>query len=161
MVFYSTLSSSFVVFLTSCDLQRSFAPPISVGVLPRLPPEFNWLQKSEFALSQYYSQRGRNFIKILSTQIANCPNWIPLALSPLCLIHFWSWEISLFSLLALWGNKNWPPSIKVKQIEISQNKMGLKDCKWSSLNAPGTQNPLSHPFLELGKVPLLTISPLG
>ena len=33
----------------------------------------------------------------------------------LCLVHFWSWVNSLFSLLALWGNKNWPPSMKVKQ----------------------------------------------
>ena len=73
---------------------------------------------------------------------------------------FWSWEISLFSVLALWGNKNWLPSIKVKQIEIFQNKMSLKGCKWSSLNAPGTQIPLSHSFLELGEFPFLSISPL-
>ena len=70
-------------------------------------------------------------------------------------------DFSLFSLLALWGNKKWPPSMKVQQIENCQNKMGLKGCKWSSLNAPGTQTPLSHPFLELGKLPFLTISPLG
>ena len=48
----------------------------------------------------------------------------PQPLKPLCLIHFWNWQNSPFSLLALWGNKNWPPSIMVKQIEISQNKMG-------------------------------------
>ena len=29
--------------------------------------------------------------------------------------------------MALWGNKNWPPSMKVKK---------LMGCKWSSLNAP-------------------------
>ena len=57
-------------------------------------------------------------------------------------------EISLFSLLALWGNKNWPPSIKMRDIKIFHNKMGLKGCKWPSLNAPGTQTPLSHSFLE-------------
>ena len=50
---------------------------------------------------------------------------------------------------------------KMEQIENFQNKMGLKGCKWSSLNAPGTENPLSHSFLELGKPPFLTISPLG
>ena len=71
------------------------------------------------------------------------------ALKTHCLIHFWSWEKSLFSLLALWGNKNWPPSIKMREIENCQNKMGLKGCKWSSLNAPGTHTPLSHSILEL------------
>ena len=74
---------------------------------------------------------------------------MPQALSPLCLIHFWNWQISPFSLLALWGNKNWPPSMKVQQMENSQNKMGLKGCKCSSLNALGTQTPLSHSVLEL------------
>ena len=70
-------------------------------------------------------------------------------------------QFSLFSLLALWGNKNWPPSIKVKQIENCQNKMGLKGCKWSSLNAPSTQTPLSHSVLEWENLPFLTISLLG
>ena len=74
---------------------------------------------------------------------------MPQAMKTPCLIHFWNWENSPFSLLALWGNKKWPPSIKMKQIENFQNKMGLKGCKWSSLNAPGTQTSLSHPFLEL------------
>ena len=144
---------------------------------------------------------------------------MPQALTSLCLIHFWNWQISpfsllalwgnkkwspsmkvqqmenskkkmaskgcnysssialgtqtplshlllelacsLFSLLVLWGNKNWPPSIKVKEIKNFPNKSGAKGCKWSSLKAPGTENPLSHPFLELAKLPFLTISPLG
>ena len=30
-----------------------------------------------------------------------------------------------------------------------------------SLNAPGTETPLSYPFLELGESPFLIISPLG
>ena len=74
---------------------------------------------------------------------------MPLALKPLCLIQFWNWKISLFSLIALWGKKNWPPRMKVQQIGNCQNKMGLKGCKWSSLNAPGTQTPLSHSVLEM------------
>ena len=78
-----------------------------------------------------------------------------------CLFLFWNWENSPFSILGLWGKKNWPPSIKVNQIENSQNKMGLKGCKWSSLKAPGTQTPLSHSLLELGKLPFLSISHLG
>ena len=46
--------------------------------------------------------------------------------------------------------KNWPASIEMKQIEIMQNKMGLKEHRWSSLKAPGIENPLPHSFLELG-----------
>ena len=80
------------------------------------------------------------------------------ALKRLCLIQFWNWKIPPLSLLALWDNKKWPPSIKVKQIENCQNKMGLKGCKWSSLNAPGTENPLSHSLLELGDFPFLSIT---
>ena len=70
-------------------------------------------------------------------------------------------EFSLFSPLALLGNKKWSPNMKVQQMENSKNKMGLKGCKWSSLNAQGTHSPLSHPILELGNLPFLTISPLG
>ena len=74
---------------------------------------------------------------------------MPQALKPLCLIQFWNWKITLFSLLALWGNKNWPFTMKMQQIENCQNKTGLKGCTWSPLNAQGTQTPQSHSVLEL------------
>ena len=49
-------------------------------------------------------------------------------------------DFSLFSLLALfWGIKNWPPSIKMRQMEIYLSKMGWMGCKWCSLNALGTE----------------------
>ena len=83
------------------------------------------------------------------------------ALKPLCLIQFWSWVNSLFPLLALWGNKNWPPSMKVKKLEKFWNKSGLMDCKWSSLNAPGTTIRVWHPILELGEFPFPIVGPLG
>ena len=86
---------------------------------------------------------------------------MPQALKPLSLIQIGSWENSPFPLLALWGNKNWLPSMKVKQLEIFPNKIGLKGCKWSSLNAPGTEPPQSHPYLELGEFPIPIFSPLG
>ena len=63
------------------------------------------------------------------------------------LIHIGSWDNSLFPLLDLWGNKNWLPSMKVEKLEIFQNKVGLKGCNWSNLNAPGTETPVSHPFV--------------
>ena len=86
---------------------------------------------------------------------------MPQALKPLSLIHIGSWENFPFPKTALWGNKNGLPSMKVNKLEKIQNKMGLKGCKWSSLNAPGTETPLSHPFLELGEFPFSKISPLG
>ena len=82
---------------------------------------------------------------------------MPQALLPLCLIHFLNWQNSPFSLLALWGNKKWSPSMKVQQMENWKNKMGLKGCKWSSLKVPGIQYLLSDSFLELRKLPFVII----
>ena len=67
-----------------------------------------------------------------------------------CLTELWSWMNPPFPLLALWGNKNWPPSMKVKKLKIFWNKMGSMGCKWSSLNAPGTESSLSHSFWHSG-----------
>ena len=81
------------------------------------------------------------------------------ALKTLCLIHFWCWKNSLFPLLALWGNKKWLPSMKMKKMENFQNKMGFVGCKWTSLNAPGIMIHLHRPILELGdyQFPLLAL----
>ena len=76
---------------------------------------------------------------------------MPQALKPLCLIHNEKGKFSQLPILALWGNKNWLPSMKVKKLENVQDKIGLKGCKGSSLNAPGTESPLSHPYWELGE----------
>ena len=46
-------------------------------------------------------------------------------------------------------------------MENCQNKMGVSGCKWSSLNAPGNENPLSHPILKLDEFPFPIIGPLG
>ena len=85
---------------------------------------------------------------------------MPQALKPLSLIHIGSWENPPFPLLALWGNKNGLPSMKVNKLEKFQNKMGLKGCKWSSLNAPGTETPQSYPYWERENLPTPIISPL-
>ena len=82
-------------------------------------------------------------------QAAIGPVWMYQGLKALCLIHFWSCEISLFSLLTLWGNKNGLPSMKVKGMEIFGDKSGWAGCKWSSLNVSGTESSLTHPFLKL------------
>ena len=79
---------------------------------------------------------------------ANGPVWMPQALKPLWLIQFRSWMNPLFPLLAFWGNKKWPPIMTEKKLKIFWNKMGSMGCKWSRLNAPSSQIPLPHPFLE-------------
>ena len=49
-------------------------------------------------------------------------------------------------------------SIKVKKLLNLGNKIGLTGCKWSSLNAPGTETPVSHPFLaEIDRSGILPI----
>ena len=35
-----------------------------------------------------------------------------------------------------------------KKLEILRNKISLTDCKWFSLNAPGSVTPKSHPLLK-------------
>ena len=82
---------------------------------------------------------------------------MPQALKVATLIQFWSWVILHFPLLALWGIKNWPPSMKVEMLEKFLNKMGLLGCKWSNVNAPGTQSCHSHSIIELGDFPLLAL----
>ena len=131
---------------------------------------WNWKSSHFSVLALWGNKNWPTSIKVI--QIENCHNkmglkgckWsslnAPGTQSPLS-HSVLELEISLFSVLALWGNKNWPPSMKVKEIENCQNKMGLKGCKWSTLNAPGTQTPLSHSVMELEKLPFLIISPLG
>ena len=66
-----------------------------------------------------------------------------------------------FPIIGLWGNKNWPPSMKMKKMEIFKNKRGLKGCKWSSMNAPSIESPLCPSFLRLEEFPFPIIGPLG
>ena len=68
---------------------------------------------------------------------------MPQALKPLSLIQFGSCKNFPFPIISLWGNKNWLPSMKVKKFENVESETGLKGCKWSSLDAPGTETPLS------------------
>ena len=38
-------------------------------------------------------------------------------------------------------------SIKMRKLEVFWNQISSTGCKWSSLDAPGTDSPVSHPFL--------------
>ena len=64
-------------------------------------------------------------------------------------------------LLALWGSKNWPSSIKVKKKESVQYKIGFKDCKWSNWNAQGPGTSLPHPIWNWENSPFPLIALWG
>ena len=51
--------------------------------------------------------------------------------------------------------------MKVRKFEIVQNKMGLKGCTWSSLNAPGTGSPPSHSVFEWENSPFSQLALCG
>ena len=78
-------------------------------------------------------------------------------------LSYLGWENSIFSFSAFLSldNKNWIPTMKVEKLENFQNKIGLTGCKWSSLNAPGTETPQSYPYWEREILPTPIISPLG
>ena len=125
-------------------------------------PSDNWPSGVIRMGSQYESgkvgkiskQKGLNRVQMVQFE---CPK------HPKPPVSFFSGvgRIPLFPLLALWGNKIGLPSIKVKKFENCQNKSGSTGCKWSSLNARGTENPLSHPILRLEEFPFPIIGPLG
>ena len=62
------------------------------------------------------------------------------------------WENSIFQFQpsSLWGKKYLPLQHEGEKDEKLGNKIGLKGCKWSSLNArgPGTSSPEYHSSWE-------------
>ena len=52
-------------------------------------------------------------------------------------------------------------SMKVKKLENLENKIGLTGCKWSSLNAIGTETPLSCSGWENSIFPFSVFLSLG
>ena len=66
---------------------------------------------------------------------------MPQAHKPLWQVHFWSWMNSLFSLLALWGIKNWPRVSKWKSCKIYGTKLPSQAAN-GSVWMPQVQKPL-------------------
>ena len=66
---------------------------------------------------------------------------MPQAHKPLWPVHFWSWMNSLFSLLALWGIKNWPRVSKWKSCKIYGTKLPSQAAN-GSVWMPQVQKPL-------------------
>ena len=52
------------------------------------------------------------------------------------LIQFMSWVIPLFPILALWGNKNWPPSMKVEKAGKILRQDGLRGVQMVQFECP-------------------------
>ena len=97
------------------------------------------IQQKQFILQKVVKISEQNGLKGLQVVQFECPrHWNPSVLSILEVAR-----ISLFPLLALWGNKNGLPSMKVKKLKNFQNKYHLTGCKWFSLNAPGTETLVS------------------
>ena len=52
-------------------------------------------------------------------------------------------------------------SMKVKMLKNLENRIVLTGCKWSSLNTPGTQSPVSHSGWEISIFPFSAFLSLG
>ena len=74
---------------------------------------------------------------------------MPQALKPLCLTQVGRIPFSYFQPSSLWGNKKCEPPVKRSRrwTLIFCDKICLTGCKWSNLNAPGTQIPVSYSLL--------------
>ena len=85
---------------------------------------------------------------------------MPQGQKPLCLIHFWVNPIFPFpapaaSSLPLSGViRKGSPSIKVRKVEFFWNKISFTGGKWSNLNAPGSETPVSHSLLGESLFPI-------
>ena len=149
--------------MVQIECPRQWKPTVSFfsGVV-RFPFSHYWPSGVIRMGSPVWKWKSWKFIRTKGTvQAANGSVWMPQAPKTPCLILFWGCEISLFPLLDLWGNKNGLPNMKMEMLENYQNKRGWTGCKWSSLIAPGTENPLSHSFLWLWEYPFPIIGPLG
>ena len=77
---------------------------------------------------------------------------------PLCLIHFWVNPFSPFPAPAASTHplsgilRNGSP--QVRKVKKSWNKISLIGCKWSCLNALGTETPVSHSLMSESLFPI-------
>ena len=62
------------------------------------------------------------------------------------MFHLFSIPCSLHLLYST-GRRNGNPQYKDWEVEKFWDKIFLKGCKWSSLNAPGAETAVSHPML--------------
>ena len=87
----------------------------------------------------------------VAQQAANDPVGMPQAPKPLSLILFWSCENSLFQLLALWGNKNWPPQYEGEKVRTISEQKGLNLLQMTQFECPRPSNPSASPHSRVDK----------
>ena len=59
-------------------------------------------------------------------------------------------NVALLSLKAAHSRSDLDEVENAANMTNDAGKRGLKECKWSSLNAQGTKTPLSHPIYTVG-----------
>ena len=116
-------------------------------------------------LQHYLDQ---NQLKMLQMVQFECPR----ITHPLVSFTFEEFSFLIFSSCcfppsSLWGIKNWfimggcRARGKAEKVESFWNKISLSGCKWSSLNAPGTESPVSHSGWENFIFSFSAFLPLG
>ena len=76
---------------------------------------------------------------------------MPQALKPLCLIHNEKGKFSQLPILALWGNKNGLPSMKVKELEKIPSKIALRASHPRRREAPSERSKVVVSTVSLSK----------
>ena len=100
----------------------------------------------ELGLPVWYVKCWKIIGTKLAERAANGPIWMPQVQKPLCHIHLWWIPFSHFQ--PPWDNKELGlPVWYVKCCKIIGTKISRTGCKWSNLNAPGSETSVSHPFL--------------
>ena len=93
---------------------------------------------------------GQNQLYRLQVVQFECPRfWNPYVSLTFQELPFPNFSPCSFLPSSLWGNKKWFILGGLgEKVEIFGDKISLTDCKWSSLNAPGSETPVSHPLYE-------------
>ena len=118
-----------------------------IPLLTFLGDKGNWLPSMKVS-------NWKNFRTKLAQRAASGPVWMPQALKPLSLIPIGKGKFSQLPLLALWGNKNWLPSMKVRSWKNFRTKLAQRaenDPIWM----PQAMNPLC--LTQVGRIQISNV----
>ena len=82
-------------------------------------------------------------------------------LQPFAPIKFWELQDLPFPILALWGNKNWPPQYKGEKVGKFERQEWLSRLQMVQFECPRHWNPSVLTILGVARSPLSHIGPLG
>ena len=86
---------------------------------------------------------------------------MPQAPKSLCLIQFLSWENSLSCILALWGNKNWPPQYEGEKDRIIWECERCKGLQMVQFDSPWHLKSSVSSSFKVGWIPFSHYWPSG